>query len=426
MIADVFRGIAVALDNYRRVFANTSFRWFWIGFSLSSVGDAMTRVALIWYVFAETDSTRALGLLSVCFVAPVLVGGLLAGALLDRFDRRMVMLVDALVRGGAVALIPLLDALGQLALWHIYAVAAVYGLLFMISLAGGPSLLPSIVPREQLVTVNALEVLSFTIGGVVGPPIAGVLIAQFGAPQVLLIDALTYAIFAFALVRVRTIDVVGGAPRKVANSTLRDAFQLLAGNRVLLSTTLMYMSFNIGQGFLFVWLPVYSERTLGGGPQLYGLLLGGMAVGQMAASLLAGSIAIGLSLGTLICIAEVLSGAALLLLLASNVWLALLGVTLHGVFTAPLTIWAQTLRMAIIPEHLRGRTFALLRMLMQGTNPLGGALAGLLLPALGIRVFIVLTTTVISAAGLSGSRVRELRDAGQPERKTSVVAHAAD
>jgi MFS family permease len=416
----------MAIENYRRVFANASFRWFWIGFSLSSIGDAMTRVALIWYVFEETDSTRALGLLSVCFVAPVLVGGLLAGALLDRFDRRVVMLVDALVRGGTVALVPLLDAFGRLELWHVYAVAAVYGLLFMISLAGGPSLLPSIVPREQLLTVNALEVLSFTIGGVVGPPIAGLLIARFGAPQVLVIDALTYSFFALALVRVRTIGAAGGATRRVASSTLREAFQLLTGNRVLLSTTMMYMSFNIGQGFLFVWLPVYSERTLGGGPQLYGLLLGGLAVGQMAASLLAGSLALGLSLGTLICIAEVLSGAALLLLLPSNVWLALLGVTLHGVFTAPLTIWAQTLRMAIIPEHLRGRTFALLRMLMQGTNPLGGALAGVLLPTLGIRAFIVLTTTVISAAGLSGSRVRELREAGQPEPEASVQAQAAD
>jgi MFS family permease len=416
----------MALEIYRRVFANASFRWFWIGFSLSSIGDAMTRVALIWYVFEETDSTRSLGLLSVCFVAPVLVGGLLAGALLDRFDRRVVMLVDAFVRGGAVALIPLLDALGRLELWHVYAVAAVYGLLFMISLAGGPSLLPSIVPREQLLTVNALEVLSFTIGGVVGPPVAGLLIARFGAPQVLVIDALTYAFFALALVRVRTIGSAGGAAGRAATSTLRDAFELLTGNRVLLSTTLMYMSFNIGQGFLFVWLPVYSERTLGGGPELYGLLLGGLAVGQMASSFLAGSLALGLSLGTLICIAEVLSGAALLLLLASNVWLALLGVTLHGVFTAPLTIWAQTLRMAIIPEHLRGRTFALLRMLMQGTNPLGGVLAGLLLPALGIRAFIILTTTAISAAGVGGSRVRELCKAGQPEPEASVEAQVAD
>ena len=416
----------MALDNYRQVFANPSFRWFWIGFSLSSVGDAMTRVALIWYVFAETDSTRALGLLSICFVAPVLVGGLLAGALLDHFDRRKVMLVDALVRGGAVALIPLLDALGRLDLWHIYVVAAVYGLLFMISLAGGPSLLPSIVPREQLVTVNALEVLSFTIGGVIGPPIAGLLIARFGAPQVLLLDALTYAVFALALVRVRYAPVANAGERAAPRSTLRDAFQLLRGNRVLLSTTLMYMSFNIGQGFLFVWLPVYSERTLGGGPQLYGLLLGGLAAGQMAASLLAGSVALGLSLGTLICVAEVLSGLSLLFLLASNVWLALLGVTLHGLFTAPLTIWAQTLRMAIIPEHLRGRMFALLRMLMQGTNPLGGALAGLLLPALGVRAFIVLTTTAISAAGLTGSRVRELRDAGQPEPDALAQVQAAD
>jgi len=103
-------------ERYGAVFRNASFRIFWSGFAFSSVGDSMTRVALIWFVYQSTGSAKALGLLSVCYTGPILVGGMVAGSLLDRFDRRKVMIADNLIRGTAVASIPILHALGRLEL----------------------------------------------------------------------------------------------------------------------------------------------------------------------------------------------------------------------------------------------------------------------------------------------------------------------
>src|SRR5260370_24980959 len=100
----------------------------------------MSRVALTWFVYQSTGSATAVGLLLLCYTGPVLVGGLAAGPLLDRFDRRHVMVVDNLARGAAMALVPLLYALGRLTLAAVYAVSAVYGLLMLVSLAAGPSL----------------------------------------------------------------------------------------------------------------------------------------------------------------------------------------------------------------------------------------------------------------------------------------------
>src|SRR5262245_8520579 len=120
--------------SYRQIFAAADFRRFWVGFSISAIGDTLTRVALTWYVYERTRSAEALGWLLICYTGPIIVGGLMAGWLLDRFDRRMVMLADNLVRGAIMALIPLLYALGILALWHVYAAAAIYGLLMMIAL----------------------------------------------------------------------------------------------------------------------------------------------------------------------------------------------------------------------------------------------------------------------------------------------------
>jgi hypothetical protein len=156
-------------------------------------------------------------------------------------------------------------------------------------------------------------------------------------------------------------------------------------------------------------LPVLADRTLDGGPGLYGALLGALAAGEVASAVLAGSIIFPYSYGTLICVAQALSGLSLLLLLGRSVWLAAVGLVLYGACSAPLTIWAQTLRMRIIPERLRGRTFALLRTMMQGGGPIGGAAGGLLLPVLGIPAMIAFSAAVVGVPGLLGLRVRELR-----------------
>ncbi len=278
--------------NYRRVFSHPSFRAFWTGFTLSVLGDAMSGVALTWYVFDQTGSARALGLLTLAYTGPVIFGGLAAGWLLDRFERRKVMLVDNLVRGLAMLLIPALFAAGRLELWHAYFVAAVYGSLMMISLAGGPALVPGLVEAESLDTANALETLSFTLSGVIGPPVAGLLIPLIGVPYVILVDAISYFLFAAALSRVKSSRGAVQAPGQAKPQTIRlsDAARLLLTDQVLLSTTLMFMAFNLGYGFLTVWLPVYSDRIAGGGPELYGGLLGVMALGQIISAALAGSL----------------------------------------------------------------------------------------------------------------------------------------
>jgi MFS family permease len=87
---------------------------------------------------------------------------------------------------------------------------------------------------------------------------------------------------------------------------------------------------------------------------------------------------------------------------------------LFGIAAAPLTPWAQTLRMEIIPEEMRGRAFALLRMLMQSGRPIGGAMTGFMLPAIGLAATVGLLGTAMAGAGLAGFLTRPLREAGRP------------
>ena len=402
------------LNSYRDILGNKNFLAFWSGFTLSAIGDSLTRVALTWLVFEETKSAQALGILTIAYTAPILLGGFFAGPLLDRFGARRVMIFDNLLRGFVFALIPILHLLNKLELWHIYIFAAIYGVLMMISLAGGPTLIPSIVKQEQLETANAMETLSYTISGVIGPPLAGLLIVWIGTTNVVIFDALSYFIFAFALLGMTVREPIHASsePANVSYSIM-DAVRLMIRNKVILSTTLMFMAFNAGLGALTVFLPLVSDQIAAGSSKVFGVLLGAMALGEVISAWLAGSLTLNVTLGKRIALAQILSGLSLTLLLkGSVVWAVAIGLFLLGFFSAPLTIWAQTLRMQVIPPEMRGRTFALLRTLMQGATPLGGALAGFLLPVLGMQIMIGLSSLIIGAPGLAGMQVTALKQAG--------------
>jgi MFS family permease len=400
---------------YAVLLSDPPFRRFGLGFIASNIGDELTRVAFVWFVYEKTGSAEALGLLMLCFTGPIVVGGFLAGWLLDRFDRRLVMTFDNLVRGLAIALVPALHLLDLLAVWHVYVAAAVHGLLMMISLAGTPTIILALVRKEHLATANALETLGYSIGGVAGPALAGVLVASIGAPATVTLDVAAYLLFALVLFRLK---VALPAPTKRASAPIGDAIRLLFGSPVLVATTFMFLVYNIGTGSVPVWLPILVEQRLGGGPELYGLLLSISFIGSVGVTLVVGQLGNRVPLGLGIALAQTVSGALLLFfILAPEPVTAGILFFIWGAAAAPLTPWAQTLRMAIIPEEMRGRAFALLRMLMQSGRPIGGALAGFVLPVLGVTGTIALVASMTVGGGIAGLLTKPLREAGRPSRR---------
>jgi MFS family permease len=411
-----------------------SFRDFWVAFTFSSVGDMMTKTALVWYVFERSRSAVEVGLLLLAYAGPVAIGGLFAGYLLDRFDRRTTMLVDSLVRGVVVISIPIAAAAGHLMLWHVYLVAAVYGFLFMISLAGAPSVIPSLVRDDQLTAANSLETLTFTVSGVAGPAIAGLLITAIGTPYVLVVDGVSYFLFAAVLARVRLLEepAPAGTGQPPPSRGLMDAVRLLLRSPVLLSTTIMFMSFNAGEGFLQVWLPVQADAmNAAHGAALYGVLLTVLAAGETIGALSAASVTGTRPEGQLICLAQILAGLGLALaLVGSVIWSLVPALFLCGFFSAPMTAWAQTLRMRIIPPPLRGRSFALLRTLMQASGPAFSAIGGVLFGLVGLQALIGMSVGLITGPGIVGTRIHELTSAGATPSEavghTNSVSSSAD
>ncbi|MBM3570181.1 MAG: MFS transporter [Alphaproteobacteria bacterium] len=405
------------MSRYFDVLRLRDFRLYWLGFTGSWTGDEITRVALVWYVYESTRSAEAVGWLMACFSGPVVIGGFLAGWALDRFERRRVMLIDALMRASVMAAIPVLQALGALDLWHAYVAALVYGLLYMIPLAGMPALVPAMVPADRIGTANAMEMLGYAIGSVVGPVVAGYAIARVGAPAAMWLDVASYLGFAFCLWRMSRIPPAAApaAPTARASAGFGPAAALVFRQPVLLATTSMFFCSQIGIGMLAVWLPILSTEFLQGDAKLYGLLVGAEASGQLLGVLVVGALATEGRLGLRICLAMMAAGVFLLAMMAfgRTVWVVALLLAAHGSVRSPLTVWAQTLRMAAIPPPLGGRTFALLRMVMQTGRPIGGAVGGHALATLGVLGSIGASAALVGLPGALGLLVGPLRRAAR-------------
>jgi MFS family permease len=402
---------------YLQVLADRQFALLWTGATVSALGDSVTWVALAWMVYLATGSPVQVGFLVAAYTAPVVLGGGLAGLALDRFDRRTVLIVDNALRGIVMGTIPVLSRLGVLQLWHYYAVASTYGLMKMFSLAGVPAIIPSLVAPAHLNTANALESISFGASSVAGPALGAFLIGTIGGPNVLLADALTYFFFVVCLLGVSSFppDRRPGAPRL----GLRPAVQFILATPAIRMITVMFAAFNIGDGMLSTLVPVYAREVFREGVSTYGLLLSAMGFGGLVGAIFVGAIAWPWPLGRSIAAAQLTTGVGFLaLLLAPSRPATLALFAALGFLTSPLTVWAQTIRMHIIPHELRGRVFSLLRTLMQSTPPIGGALAGVLLSGVGVAPAILVIGLVVGMPGVLGLMAPDLaqeRVRGSPD-----------
>ncbi|MFD1932518.1 MULTISPECIES: MFS transporter [Nonomuraea] len=380
------------LGAYRRALSGRDFRLLWLGSSLSLVGDGMTFVALTWLVLSQPGGTGRLGLLTVCYTLPVFVGGLIAGPVLDRFDKRHVLAVDSVVRGAAMASIPIAAAVGEVPAVLPFVVAGVYGLFKMVPLAGFPSAIPDLVEPEDLDAANALESLAFSLAGMVGPALGGLLIAGLGSEAVLAFDALSYAVFALTALAVRR-PLAPDSPSVPANTAgpppaderrtggdahgpgVRLRIGTLLRDRVLVGTTLAFMAFNVAAGMLLVVGPWLAKTQLAGGAQTLGVLLAALSAGELAGAAAAGAWTPRSRPVRTIALVQLVAATGFLLVFTSPHTIGVAaGFLVIGLFSAPMTVWAQSLRMARIPAPLRGRGFSILRTLMQATPPIGAAL----------------------------------------------------
>ena len=247
----------------------------------------MSKVALLWFVYAMTDSALKMSLIGVLQTIPPLVFGPFAGVLLDRLDKRRAMIVIDLVRTGLLASIPILYGFGLLALPWLYVLVFVIA---MFSMAFGPALnatLPLIVKKEQLTGVNALMQSAMTIGQLLGPALSGMLIAAIGAQNALFVNAAAFFLSALCKIPLRLPHV--RAHRSSDNvwtqavKDLKDGIRFVFVKQRLLFLLMIVASiFTLGSTAFVYLLPVIGDRLLHVGSVALGWLWSSLSLGILA------------------------------------------------------------------------------------------------------------------------------------------------
>jgi MFS family permease len=382
--------------------AERKFRLLWIGQATSVLGDALVPVALSFAVLELTGSASDLGLVLAAHVLPLVCFVLVGGVWADRLPRNVVMLTSDCVRGAVQATVAVLLLTGSARLWQLIALAAVYGAAEAFFQPAATGLVPSTVSAVRLQEANALLGLTRSVAFVVGPAVAGVLVAAGGAGVAFVVDSATFVVSAASLALLGVVHAARGEPK----SFLAD---LAGGWRELVARTWLWVIILWATTYLFavaapvqVLGPVVANEALGGA-KAWGLIMAAFAVG----SLLGGVVALRWKppRPMAVCCVLVFLAApapALLALEAPAAAIAaaeLLAGVAMGFF---LAVWATTLQQEVPAESLsRVSSYDWLGSL--AFLPLGYVLAGPVSAAIGVS-----TTLWISAAWVVVSTVAVL------------------
>ncbi len=342
-------------------FRAPGFALLWTGMTVSLMGDGVLLVALAWKVYQLSNSPAALSAVGVAATVPHVALLLLGGVASDRFDRRRVMMVSDGVRAAAVGLLGVLSLTGQLRLWHVLPLIAVYGAATAFFGPAFDAVVPDLVPSDQLAQANAIDQFARPFAlRMTGPALGGMLIAVGGSATAFLVDGGTFLVSMACLFRIRGRPTGVARPEAGEGSVLgdvREGLRFVRAN-VWLWATLVAAAFAylLFMGPVDVLLPYLVKNELHGGPGALGTVLAVGGVGALAAALLVGRMGTPRRCMRFVYVAWtsstlVLAGYGV----AHTVWQAMLvSVLFNGLESAGTVVWL-TIKQRLVPRALLGR-----------------------------------------------------------------------
>jgi MFS family permease len=388
-----------------------SFRLFWLGTVLSNVGTRATVAANLWQVLLLTNSTAEVGLVGLSEAVALLVLAPLGGAVADRFDRRILLQITQSTSLVASLSLTILTFSGQIQPWNIYVAVIAVSAAQTFEGPARLALLPALVSRDRVVDAFALTNPTRELAILLGPPLAGILIAVAGnAGYVYAFDAATYALLVVLLAFIKIAPVSATTRRESVWASILQGFSYVKERRLIWQ--LMSLDFSATFfGAYRVLLPTLARDILKVGPTGYGILAAAPAAGAILGSAVVFRMRAFEHKGWLILAAT--AGYALgCIALAQSVAFgtALVAAGWIGVCDATASTLRQVLVQVETPDTLRGRVSSAYQMVSRGGPSLGSAEMGAFAGALGAPLALTLGASVTLAyTALLAIRGRTIR-----------------
>jgi predicted MFS family arabinose efflux permease len=396
----------------------------WSGQLISVAGTEIAILAYPLLMLALTNSPAQAGFLTAARTLPYLLLGLPAGALVDRWDRRVVMLVCDTGRALALGSVPLAIALGRLTLAQLYAVALIEGAFNAFFNLAETAALTRIVTREQIPAATALNEITLSVGTTLGPALGGLIFA-FGRGAAFLADAISFAVSAVSVWFIHTdlrepSRVAGGAGASTLIEEIREGLAWLWRQRLLRFLALVVGGMvTIESGYLLVVI-ILAQR-MSASSAVVGLVLGAGGLGSIVGAALSGPVTQRVKMGHIALGVHWIWALLLPLYAIAPNPLALAAITFGAFGITPIFFVTQySYRLALTPGPLQARVNSVIRLLLFGGQPLGLTLAGLLSQSLGPTKAILVFAALLVALALTVTFNRELRRAGRVTEMASA------
>lgn len=389
------------------VLRRRDFALLWTGGLLSVAGDSMLLVVLPYVVYAETGSTIATAGMTVAELVPGIVLGSFAGVWVDRWELRRLLVGTNLLQAAAVSLLVLGDLPAMLPL--VYVVAALQSSLAAFSQPAESALLPRLVPDQELVAANALNVLNNRLGRLVGLPVGSLVYATLGLDAVVVLDALTFlaagGLVAGVSVRHRpgrrdAVPGTGALRRFLAEWV--DGIRLVRRDRAVAVLFLVLGLMTFGGTMFDPLTAAWVRDVLGEGAGVYAALMVAHSVSGTVGALAIGAVGSRLSARLLTGWASVAAGVLLLVRFhVPVVWVALALGLLQGALAVASSVGVETLAQQRVPESHRGRVFGSLQATIWLLSLVGALVAGVAAETVGLLPVLDVACLLTAAAGVA-------------------------
>jgi MFS family permease len=415
---------------FTRTFAslrNRNFRIFFTAQIVSVTGTWMQSIAQMWLVLHLTGSGFALGITAALQFTPILLFGTWGGLLADRLDKRKLLMATQSAAGMVALVLAGLTLGGIVQLWMVYVLALSLGMVNVFDNPARQSFVTEMVGKEQLINAVGLNSAVFTLARVIGPAVAGVLIAYVGTGWCFLYNGLSYFPVVLALSLMRAAELHRGRPAVRAKGQIRDGIRY-AWNKPELRFPLLLMLVVGTLAFNFsVLMPLMASFVFKSGASTFGLLMSFMGAGAFVGALVSANRA--RPSHRLLAVAGVAFGALLIgAALAPTLPIEFAVLVPMGAAMITFQATANSLLQLNSDPAFRGRVMALYMMVFLGTTPIGGPIVGWVAQQFGARIGLGLgglATLIASATLLWGLRRWHVGQLSRSQRPLTEGGYAA-
>ena len=357
-----------------------NFRIFFFGQSVSLVGTWMQYVAMSWLVYRMTNSALMLGVVGFASQIPAFILSPFTGVLADRHNRHKILLFTQALAMLQAFILAFLTLTGNIAVWHIIVMGIFLGCINSIDIPSRHSfILQMIEEKENLGNAIALNSMMFNMARLIGPSVAGVLIAIAGEGLCFLVNSISYlAVIASLIIMDKGVKIK--KDRKEGYDIFKDikegfsyAFRSWPIRAILLLLSIISM---MGMSYA-VLMPVFARDILGGGPHTLGFLMGAVGLGSLAGTVYLASRKKAITIGNMLPVSAGIFGIGITAFSFSrNIWISMVLLFISGFGIMVQMASSNTILQTIVDDDKRGRVMSFYTMAFMGMAPLGSLLAG--------------------------------------------------